>query len=126
MNVRHLRTLAIGLALTAVTALTPAAAQAWWYYGDPYPPYPYPYPYAYPYPYGPYPYAPPPPPAVPAAPPASAAAQPQFLYRCDSPQGYYPHVASCPGGWHEEQALAGSSSARAPRTPVTVTPLPPR
>ena len=25
--------------------------------------------------------------------------QPQYWYYCQSPQGYYPHVQQCPGGW---------------------------
>ncbi len=53
----------------------------------------YPYPYAYPYPV----YSPP---AVVEAPPVYV--QPpaqQFWYYCQSPQGYYPSVPQCPGGW---------------------------
>ena len=26
-------------------------------------------------------------------------AQPQYWYYCQSPQGYYPYVQQCPGGW---------------------------
>lgn len=78
-----------------------------------YPSYPY-YPYSYPYPgYGSgYVYGP----AltvVPASPPqyierggempgeegAAAPAQPAYWYRCADPEGYYPYVATCPGGW---------------------------
>lgn len=72
----------------------------WPYYGHaaPYPPY-----YAYPPYYG-YP------PIVrePVAPPVyieredrrdeDAAAQ-GYWYYCDSPEGYYPYVRECPGGW---------------------------
>lgn len=72
------------------------------------------YPYSYPYPsYGAgYVYGP----AltvVPASPPqyiergdetqgeagAPAPAQPHYWYRCAEPEGYYPYVAACPGGW---------------------------
>jgi hypothetical protein len=71
----------------------------WWPW---YPAYPYYYPYYPYYAYDPY-YA-----------PASAAAveqQPEqyadsgqqqsdsYWYYCQDPQGYYPYVKSCPGGW---------------------------
>lgn len=65
------------------------------YYAYPYAYYPYAYPYYYPYAY-PYPYYP------------DAYAQPQVYieqeqpsdwYYCQNPQGYYPYVTSCPGGW---------------------------
>jgi hypothetical protein len=61
----------------------------WWPYG-------YAYPYAYPYPI----YSPPvvvessPPEYVEPAPQSS-----QYWYYCRSPQGYYPYVTECPGGW---------------------------
>lgn len=85
------------------------------YFGAPYHPY-YPYPYYSPYPYYPYAYAPPvvvvpqqaPPPPVyveqpqaqvaPAGPPPSAQAANSW-YHCDKPDGYYPYVKECPGGW---------------------------
>ncbi|MGO9446667.1 MAG: hypothetical protein ACLPXB_18115 [Thiobacillaceae bacterium] len=70
-------------------------------------PWGYPGPYYYP-PYSPYYY----PPAVmtaPAAPPVyveqtqgpAPAAQPAAAawYYCTNPQGYYPYVQQCPGGW---------------------------
>jgi len=95
----------VGLASTLL-ALTPAAkAQVWYpYYGwYPYPAYPYPYPYA-------------PPPPVAPLPPTQAAAAPDYWYHCDDPKGYYPHVTSCPGGWHEVLA-APSTSTVTPTTP---------
>ena len=110
-GLRHL-TLAAGLAATLLGGGAPAEAQVWYPYYGPgpyYAPYPPGYPYGYPYP--PYSYA------SPATAPASASTAPQFWYRCDEPKGYYPHVPSCPGGWHEEQAP----------TATTVTPTtPPR
>ena len=129
-----MRTLAIGLAF-AVAALTPVAAQAWWYYGYGYPyPYPYPYAYAYAYPYAyptyaypTYPYPPPPypsPAATAPAAPAGTASEPHFRYRCDQPAGYYPQIASCPGGWHEEQARTQPARPAPAASSVTVTPLP--
>lgn len=73
------------------------AASPWWY-----PYYGYPYPYAYPYPYG-YPaYSPPvmaessPQTYIQQEPPAQ-----QYWYYCQSPQGYYPYVSECPGGWQQ-------------------------
>ena len=68
------------------------------YYGPP--------PYGY---YPPYPYYP----AlvtVPSAPPtyieqgeeqAQPAQQSSYWYYCDKPQGYYPYVKQCPGGWQK-------------------------
>jgi hypothetical protein len=39
-------------------------------------------------------------PAVPPAPAASAAPGPSNMwYYCQKPQGYYPYVKQCPGGW---------------------------
>jgi hypothetical protein len=48
----------------------------------------------------PYTYAPPPA-AVPQQPPAYAEPQQDqnYWYYCQNPQGYYPYVNSCPGGW---------------------------
>jgi len=72
-----------------------------WWYG---PGYPY-YPYAYPYPNYPYPYYGGPPAAVPQEPqvyiqqPVPQAQQPTYWYYCQNPQGYYPQVQQCPGGW---------------------------
>ena len=70
------------------------------YFGFPYY-YPYgyyPYPYYYPY-SDPYPYYPNYPNAV-AEPPAYAEPeQDSYWYYCQAPQGYYPYISSCPGGW---------------------------
>jgi hypothetical protein len=61
---------------------------------------PYAYPYGYPYPYPPVVVAPPPQvygqpsPPVPVQPPP-----PSSWYYCEHPQGYYPYVQQCPGGW---------------------------
>ena len=84
------------------------------YIGGPYHPYYHPY---YPYPYygyGPYyPYYPYAPPAVVVQqPPATYVEQPQASvapavptqaanswYHCDKPDGYYPYIKECPGGW---------------------------
>jgi hypothetical protein len=75
----------------------------WGSYGYPYG-YPYAYPYGYPYAY---PYGYPPVVAVPStqvdvqpSPPAAAQPPPAASwYYCDNPQGYYPYVQQCPGGW---------------------------
>ena len=74
------------------------------YLGAPYP-YPYyPYPYAYPVPaYPPVVVTPAQPQiyieqgatgAAPSAPPAQ-----NYWYHCDNPDGYYPYIKECPGGW---------------------------
>jgi hypothetical protein len=70
------------------------------------PPYVYPYSYYYPNLYSYYPY---PilqsydmsPPEVTVEPPAYSQQQeqPYYWYYCQNPQGYYPYVKSCPGGW---------------------------
>jgi hypothetical protein len=67
-----------------------------WYYGPP--------PYAY---YPPYPYYPPVV-TVPSAPPtyiqqgeAEPAPPLSYWYYCEQPQGYYPYVKQCPGGWQK-------------------------
>ena len=44
------------------------------------------------WPYYPYPYAY-------AQPQVYAEPQQEYWYYCKDPQGYYPYVASCPGGW---------------------------
>jgi hypothetical protein len=51
----------------------------------------YTYPYAYPYVY--------PPVVVQPAPPVSTPLPPRYWYYCNNPQGYYPYVQHCPGGW---------------------------
>jgi len=76
------------------------------YFGGPLRLYPYPY---YPYPYDPY-Y--PPVIAAPESPPVyiernppdqagqqDDAAPPFYWYHCDKPEGFYPYVRECPGGW---------------------------
>ncbi len=68
-----------------------------WGYGGGYPYYPYPY-YSYPY------YAAPPvavqqDPSVYVQQSASQPPQPNYWYYCQNPQGYYPYVQQCPGGW---------------------------
>lgn len=51
------------------------------------------------YPYGYY-YAPQPPVVVQQAPMVVAPNQDDaYWYYCENPKGYYPYVASCPGGW---------------------------
>ena len=44
-----------------------------------------------------------PPQATEAAPPDSQPQQqqPYYWYYCENPQGYYPYVKSCPGGWKQ-------------------------
>lgn len=66
----------------------------WWVVGSVWYFYPSP---VYPYPN---PYEPPPPWVVSpqAVPPA------QFWYFCESAQGYYPYVQTCPGGWKQVPA----------------------
>lgn len=63
---------------------------------------PYAEPYAYPYRYR-YAYPPvvvQPPPQVYVQPPPP---QPMWYY-CENPQGYYPYVPQCPGGWRQVPA----------------------
>lgn len=40
-----------------------------------------------------------------------------WWYHCSQPDGYYPYVKECPGGWQREQPRAPSSSAPVPATP---------
>jgi hypothetical protein len=65
----------------------------WGLYGWPYG-WPYGYPYAYPYTYPSQIYVQPSQPLS-VEPPSS----PPVWYYCDNPQGYYPYVQQCPGGW---------------------------
>ncbi|HEX2603189.1 MAG TPA: hypothetical protein VHL60_00835 [Oxalicibacterium sp.] len=99
-------------ALTAVFASAPARADhyhsrvgvgvvigspGYWHYPGPYyyPPYPYPY-YAYP----PVVVAPAEPPTYIQQEPAPQQAQPSNdWFYCRKPEGYYPYVKQCPGGW---------------------------
>jgi hypothetical protein len=83
------------------------------YYGYPYPYYGYPYPYYYPayYPYGP----------VEDGESASptqymergqdgqadmggSVPQAAYWYHCGKPEGYYPYIKTCPGGWQRVPA----------------------
>lgn len=82
------------------------------YFGAPYG-YPYYPPYYYPYPY----YYPPvivtpaqPPVYIEKSPPSSTippdiaaqgASDQYYWYHCDKPDGYYPYVKECPGGWQK-------------------------
>jgi hypothetical protein len=61
----------------------------WWPYW-----WPYRYPYVYPYTYSPQIYVQPSQPLS-IQPPSS----PPVWYYCDNPEGYYPYVQQCPGGW---------------------------
>ncbi len=80
----------------------------WWWSYPPYvglyPYYPYPRSYSYPYNMSP--------PGGTVEPPAYSQqrGQPYYWYYCENPQGYYPYVKSCPGGW----------------TPVEPKPTPPK
>jgi hypothetical protein len=74
------------------------AGGAWYFY--PAPVYPYPDPYV--------------PPVAVITPPAQPAVQglppqPKYWYHCTSPNGYYPYVASCQGGWQAVPATPGQS-----------------
>ena len=59
-----------------------------------------------------------PPPQSPAPAPAPAPAQSpapvQYWYHCKSPQGYYPYVKTCPGGWERVPATPPSTSSSKP------------
>jgi hypothetical protein len=72
--------------------------------------------WAYPYPY-PYPYYAPPPLVVQTAPapavaPANGAPPGQNWYYCNNPQGYYPYVRACNGGWQTVPAGPDSGPPR--------------
>jgi len=64
------------------------------------------YGYGYPFYYPPY-YAYPPTVIIPSTPPVyiqqqqpqSAQPQTNYWYHCQNPEGYYPYVKNCPGGW---------------------------
>ena len=60
--------------------------------------------YLYPAPVYPYPnpWEPPPPAVLPPLPPPT-----QHWYYCEAPQGYYPYVPNCPGGWKQVPAMPG-------------------
>jgi hypothetical protein len=108
-------TLALFLATSLLSASAHADRHGGWHGGGhggvffdfglsaPYYPYAYaPYPYYYPPSY----YVPPTyytPAPAPVA-PAPSAALSQSWYYCDNPQGYYPYIASCAGGWRQVPA----------------------
>lgn len=77
----------------------------WWPYDPFY--YPFAYPYLPPEAIGQYA---PPPGYLPEA--AGAPAQ-QYWYRCGNPEGYYPYVRACNGGW-EQVPVAPPGAAGAP------------
>jgi hypothetical protein len=94
--------LAVSLSL-ALGSVAGAYPRGWhggpywgWYGFGPWWGFPYAYPY-YGYPY--YPYAYTYPEYQPAAPSAPSESQPFYWYYCRDPQGYYPYVQSCHGGW---------------------------
>jgi hypothetical protein len=68
-----------------------------WWNGPAYPYYPYPY-YSYPY-YGGVPPVVQQDPQVYIQQPEPQAQQANYWYYCQNPQGYYPQVQQCPGGW---------------------------
>ncbi len=96
---------------------------------------PYPYGYYRPFyrPYYPYPYYPPvvvaPPPVVVApeqapvyveqaspqqpAPQQSAPQASGHWYHCDKPEGYYPYIKECPGGWKPVEPVPPANSVPA-------------
>ncbi len=79
----------------------------WYYYVAPI--YPYPSPYV---PGTVIVESPEPPPAPPTQP------APQYWYHCSAPEGYYPYVPECPGGWHRVAATPPpATEPPAPGTP---------
>jgi hypothetical protein len=71
----------------------------WPYYSPYYWGWPYYYPYYWGWPYS-YPSYPDYSYSAPSVPPAeSEQQQPYYWYFCQDPQGYYPYVKECPGGW---------------------------
>ncbi|AOY91673.1 hypothetical protein BKK79_07575 [Cupriavidus sp. USMAA2-4] len=134
MNARDLGRiglLAAALAAAAGASL-PAQAHGWYgrgrvgvgvYVGPGF--YPYPYPYYYPgYYYPPAvvaePSAPPQyieqgdvdPAGIPPAAAGGAPDQgPSYWYHCSKPEGYYPYIKACPGGWQQVPAQPPSSRA---------------
>lgn len=72
------------------------------YIGPVWYPWYYPYPYPYPYPY----YYSPPPVVIETGPQeyiyqSPQPAAPSYWYHCGNPEGYYPYVKQCPGGWEK-------------------------
>lgn len=87
------------------------AGGAWYYY--PAPIYPYPDPYV--------------PGNVmvvnnpPPAPVAPAQAPVQYWYHCKAPDGYYPYVPQCPGGWTKVPATPPGAAAQTTASPPPAT-----
>ena len=77
----------------------PAGVWTWYAFNPYWGPYGYPY-YPYPYYYG-YPYPGP----ESNLPLSNMPAPPQYWYYCDAAKGYYPNVATCPGGWRPVPAV---------------------
>jgi hypothetical protein len=48
-------------------------------------------------------------------PPPEGAAQPQYWYHCNNPEGYYPYVQQCVTGW---QTVAPTTAAAPPAPPA--------
>lgn len=73
------------------------------YFGGPYYPYPY-YPYPYPY-YPPVVVTPQSPPVYieqgDQQAPQQSMQQDYYWYHCAAPEGYYPYIKQCPGGWEK-------------------------
>ncbi len=87
----------------------------WWFAGGGW--------YFYPEPIYPYPTYIPPAVVVQQPPPSPAGLPPaQFWYYCDSPQGYYPYVASCNIAWRQ---VAATPAPQAPPAPSSSAPPPP-
>ena len=89
-------------AITAAILVAGGGGPYWGWYGfGPWSGYPYAYPYYAPYYSYPYPYAYPQAPYPPADTQLAVPSEPQqfYWYYCQNPQGYYPFVKSCPGGW---------------------------
>ncbi|MEO6974386.1 MAG: hypothetical protein ABI144_00765 [Gallionella sp.] len=88
----------------------------WWITGGEWFFYPQP---VYPYP-DPYNYVPLPAVVVQPQPPEPLAPQPQqYWYYCDAAHGYYPYVATCPGGWRAVPATPPSApAAKSPAAPL--------
>jgi hypothetical protein len=49
--------------------------------------------------WGPYPYYSSPPVVIEQQAPVYVQPEPQYWYYCQDPQGYYPYIQRCPGGW---------------------------
>jgi len=107
----RLKWLGLLVAVLLLVSAVPGAARVSVFFGPgvvvPFGPFwgPYWEPYWTPYPYPPVIVAPPPPVYVQPAPPAAAQPPPpSYWYYCENPQGYYPYVQQCPGGWQQVPA----------------------